>query len=105
MIDVLSALLDFLLDIGTASPNTLHGQRRARLTVAVVVFAFVAGARIWIDNETVATFILVGSSVAAVWVFVFSIVDVVKERPSTAWLSVASIAIAALTLLIAAWSP
>jgi hypothetical protein len=92
MLDWIGDLFELFGTDGVPSPDTLRGQRLARLAVAASALA--TNLVVHATRSSMATghswsvLVLLGGSFAGLWVLLFSAVDLVKELPSVPWVSV-----------------
>jgi hypothetical protein len=103
MLDAIGDVIEFLLNNGVPSPETLGKQRQARLVVGAVALAINGGLAMWLGESALrgwAILVLSGMTIAAGWALLFSIVDVAKELPSVARLSVAAGAVATAAIAV-----
>jgi hypothetical protein len=101
MFDAIGALLELFLTEGVPSPLTLQKQRQARLAMSGLALAASGAVVLWFYTSSVWSWsIAVVAAVVAGWVLLFSVVDVVKELPSIAWLSIAAAASASAALVV-----
>lgn len=105
LFDGIGDLLELLFAAGELSPDTLRAQRLARLKVASIALAANAGILFLLGPSVTGSWpivVLTAATLAAAWVFVFSLVDIVKELPSLPLVSVAAAVTAAGCLAIMA---
>jgi len=96
--DVIAGLIEIFVTEAVPSPDTLAKQRRARLGISVAALVVSLPFLVLASASTVSGWsvvVLFVTTMAAVWALVFSVVDVAKELPSVAWLSVAAALVAA----------
>jgi uncharacterized membrane protein len=105
MFDVIADLIETLLSDGVPSPDRLEKQRQARLAVSLV--ALIGNSSIYLTLGVSSlrgwpVLLLVGWTLAAGWVLVFSVVDTAKELPTVSWMSIAAALAAAAGIAVAA---
>jgi hypothetical protein len=103
LFDVIGDLLELLFAAGELSPDTLRAQRLARLTVASIALVVNAFILFLLDPSVTGSWpivVLSAATLAAAWVFVFSVVDIVKELPTLPLVSVAAATTAGCCLTI-----
>ncbi len=105
MFDVIVELIEKLLSDGVPSPDRLEKQRQARLAVSIL--ALIGNSSIYLTLGVSAlrgwpALVLVGLTLATGWALVFSVVDLAKELPAVAWVSIAAALAAAAGIAVAA---
>jgi hypothetical protein len=106
MLDVLADLLELVVANGIPTPSTLERQRQVRLAVSGLALVTNSVLHWLYGRPPVASWpILVISTIASGWVLAFSMVDLIKELPSIAWVSIAAAALASAAVIVAvSWS-
>jgi hypothetical protein len=74
-------------------PESVEGQRRARLVTAIVALTAIIAGQLLSGGKGTDAFVAAGS-IAAIWILAFSLVDLSKEFPTVQWQSVAASAFA-----------
>ena len=97
MVDVLSEFIE--LAGGIPAPQSVEGQRRARLVAAIVALTINLAGRL-ASGAALRIALVAAGSIAAMWILAFSLVDWSKEFPPVQWLSIAASAFASAGLLV-----
>ena len=92
MLDIIGEVLEALLSGGLPGPNSLRGQRWARLSVAVLAFVAIVTAPV-VSNGSTRAALMAGGALVGVWVVAFSCVDFAKELPAFHWPTTCAIVI------------
>jgi len=101
MVDVVAELIEFLLTAGgVPGPESLEGQRRARLLATIVALAAVIAGHI-IAGTTASVALVAAGSIVGLWSLAFSLVDLMKEFPPVHWQGVTAIVVATTALAVA----
>jgi len=103
LFDAVGDFLELFFAAGEFSPDTQRAQRLARLTVASIALAANAVILFLLDPSVTGSWpivVLSAATLAAAWVFVFSVVDIAKELPTPLLVSVAAAAAAGCCLTI-----
>lgn len=93
MFDAIADVIEILLTGGVPSPDTLGKQRQARLAVSAVALVINLGLCLLHGATALrgwSLLVVSGMAIAAGWALIFSVIDIAKELPSVAWLSVAA---------------
>jgi|SRR5687768_1312901 hypothetical protein len=99
MFDLIGDVVELLLQTGgVPGPQSLEGQRRARIVAAAVALTVILSGH-FLFGLTAGLVMLVGGMVVAAWVLAFSLVDVAKELPVVPWPSIAAIFVAGASLM------
>ena len=107
MADLIADLIEILFTGGIPSPDSVENQRRARLAVSIVALIGNSSLCLLLGASALrgwSVLALLGMTLAASWVLVFSVVDIAKELPSVVWLSITAGVIAASGIAVAALS-
>ena len=102
MLDVLFMVVEGLL-AGMPSPDKLEDQRKARFAGSLVALTTAAGIVLMSWRSTNATIVMIVVALAAVWIVLFSTVDIVKESGRSRWWSVSADVAGAATLMLAGY--
>jgi hypothetical protein len=101
MVDVVAELIEFLFAAGgVPGPESLEGQRRARLVAAIVALAGVIAGHIF-SGTTAGVALVAAGSIVGLWILALSLVDLMKEFPPVQWQSVTAIVVATTALAVA----
>jgi hypothetical protein len=101
MVDVVAELIEFLLAAGgVPGPESIEGQRRARLLATIVALTAVIGGYI-VAGTTAGVALVAAGSIMGLWTLSFSLVDLMKEFPPVQWQSVTAIVVATTALAVA----
>jgi hypothetical protein len=102
LLDVVSEVIEPLLSGGgLPAPESIEGQRRARLVAAITALAAILAAGQHLFGGALPIAFVTAGSIAAIWVLAFSMVDLAKECPPVRWQSVAALAFTSAGLLAA----
>jgi hypothetical protein len=103
MVDLLFSILEALLETGMPSPDRLEDQRKARFAASLVALATAAGILVSAWQTSNAKIVMVVAALAAVWIVLFSAVDIVKEPGRSRWWSISACLFGAATLTLASY--
>jgi hypothetical protein len=101
MVDIVAGLIELVLEAGgIPGPQSLDGQRRARVVAGLAAFIAVLVGRL-LSGPTAGVVFVVTGSIVGLWVLGFSLVDLLKEWPPVQWQSVMAIVAASAALAAA----
>ena len=103
MLDLLFLVVESLLGSGMPSPDKLEDQRKARFAASLVTLTTAAGIVLLSWRSTNASIVMTVAALAAVWIILFSTVDIVKESGRSRWWSISAVAVGVATLMLASY--
>ncbi len=107
MFDVIADAVEMLLVGGVPSPESLEKQRQARLALSAAGLIVNLSLCLWLGASALrgwSALVVSGVTIAAGWVLIVSVIDVLKELPSVVWLSVAAAVVAVGVIAVPALS-